>query len=1275
MKSKRWQQIDHLYHAALGRDVDERATFLKQACLGDPGLRHEVESLIASHEQARSFIVEPALKVAAKAMAQNRSAALLGRMLSHYRIECLLGVGGMGEVYMALDTSLNRKVALKLLPEYFTEDIERLRRFEQEARAVSGLNHPNIVTIHEIGQEDGHHFIATEFIEGETLRKHMGGARLPFVEIPDIGIQLALALLAAHQAGIVHRDIKPENIMIRPDGYVKLLDFGLAKLTENVAERQMVGEKAVPEESVNTSPGLMLGTAHYMSPEQTRGELLDLRSDVFSLGVVLYEAATGRPPFNGASLLSVVHEIATVSPLPPSKVQGDLPLEFDLIVERSLAKDKEQRYSSATELADALRRLRVATSDRPSGLAPVENDQTEGARETFVGRGLEMKRLQELLSQAANSCGRVVFITGEPGIGKTTLADEFIRRARKQYPGLFLCRGRCVEQYGTGEAYLPFLEALSALLAGPGWESIAAVLRRYAPTWCLQLPAAFASSGDLDRLQRETIGATKERMLREMGDALGLLAARGPLLILLEDLQWADPSSADLLSHLCHRIGSQSLLIVGTFRPEDLDVSNLPLKTNWLEMQTHNLCEEIALNSLNTEDIASYLNARFTPNNFPRDLAALIQRKTEGHPLFASSLVQFLAEREDIVNVNDQWSLVRPLAEMNLEAPESVRNLLRKKIDVLAEEDKRTLQYASVEGEEFTSTVLAKLMDTNDLDLEERLDRLDKVHRLVQTRGEEELPDGTLAVRYRFAHALYQNVLYGDLVSKRRRLLHRKAGEQLLEHYGEEAPRIATQLAMHFERGRDFARTIQYLIQAGDNAIKLYANAEAERHYSHALDLVEKLATEERSAKYLTLYSKRGRANLALTRRQQSEDDFTRMLDLARTIGAAALECAALNALADTFFYSHRLKEMRGCATEAMQVAQRLGDKSLRIEAMVLLGMAHTGVGELTEGIRLIDEAILTARPLKPSPALIRGLVYRGIMHFFQTEYDRAEILLTEAETLASEFRNGFMLLQSRFFLGLNLGNQGRISEALATLTQAMEMALRDGDHIILGRVPNSLGWLHRELGDFEQAIAYDQEGANIASMYHITEAEANSLINLSHDHTQRSEGDKALAALGDAEAIFERDEWNRWRFHRIRFHAATAEHLLFQGNLERASEHALSLLENAVHHNVPKYVAVAHKLLGEIAASRGNLPEAEAELIAAVTQLDTHPAPLLAWKVYAALGQLRLRQGDDDCAHQAFSKASVIIDKIAGAVNDERLRSVFLNSESVREVLAGVSK
>jgi serine/threonine protein kinase/tetratricopeptide (TPR) repeat protein len=1266
MTPERWQQIDQLFHFALERAPQERALFITEACAGDEALKREVESLLKSHERAESFIEQPASDIAAELLVGGRVKLVIGQQIGHYTIMALLGVGGMGEVYLAQDMKLGRKVALKLLPSQFMSDPARVGRFEGEARAASSLNHPNILTVYEIGESDGAFYIATEFVEGQTLRQHMETARMAFTEVLNVGVQLASALSAAHLAGVIHRDIKPENIMIRPDGYVKILDFGLAKLIENSAGFQAVGPRAEMSTLVKTEPGMVMGTAHYMSPEQSRGEPLDARSDIFSLGAVLYQAATGRPPFDGPSLFSVMHEVAVVSPPPPSALDRELPREFDFIVERALAKDKERRYSSVSDLAEALKRLKSSSE-------PTADAQTQDEPGAFVGREPELKRLEELLEQTAAYAGRMVFITGEPGIGKTTLADEFLRRSRKKYSGLLHARGRCVEQYGPGEAYLPFLDAMGSLLAGPGHERVASMLRTYAPTWCLQLPASFASTGDLERFKRETIGATKERLLREMGDALEALTAEKPLVILLEDLHWADPSSADLIRSLCQRTSGRQLLIVGTFRPGDLEIGNHPLKAHKLEMEVHDLCDEIALGALSNEHIARYLNVCFDPNDFSSELPALIQSKTEGHTLFVTSLVQFLAERQDIVNVNGCWSLVRPLAEMDLEVPESVRSMIRKKIDALEEEDRRTLQYASVEGEEFISTVAAKLLGIDDLILEERLDRLDKVHRLIQSLGEEELPDGRLSTRYRFAHALYQNVLYGDLVSKRRTLLHRLAGEQLVEHFGDQSSRISTPLAMHFERGRDFPRAIEYLIQAGDNAIKLYANGEAEAHYSHALALVEKLPREEQPKRYLNLYEKRGRANLALTRFQPSLDDFTRMLELARASGAPASECVALNALANAFFYSHRLEEMGARAEEAVKVAEQSGDERARIEAMVLLAMKRNGTGELAEAKLLYDEAIAAARHLKHLPALVRGLVYRGVVHFFQTEYELAEVLVREALHLASELRDGFTLLQSRFFLGLILGNQGRMSEALQILGEALAMAQRNGDRIILARVPNAMGWIYRELGDLDQAIQYDRQSVEMARHHQIVEAEANSLINLGQDYAARREGERALSSFREAEMIFDRDEWLRWRFRDIRFHAGATEHWLTQGDFERADGHARRLFENATLHKVPKYIAIAHKLLAELAAARGQFAEADAELEASLEQLSTHPVPIVTWKIYAALGRLRLQLGEVQSARAALAQAASIIDSIAAGVNDERLRSLFLNSEAVREVMKDV--
>ena len=285
-------------------------------------------------------------------------------------------------------------------------------------------------------------------------------------------------------------------------------------------------------------------------------------------------------------------------------------------------------------------------------------------------------------------------------------------------------------------------------------------------------------------------------MLRELGDALAALTAETPVLLLLEDMHWTDPAKrGHALRHLAERSQDQRLLLLVTARPEDIERNNPTLKKCYTEMHARGICEEIPLQALGAQDVASYLDAHFSPNEFSAELASVIHRKSEGHPLFATGVIQILAERGDIVRANGAWKLKQPLAEMELDVPVSVRAMIEKKVGLLSDAQRQALQYASIEGEVFTSTVLAALLEADELEPEERLDVLAKVHRLIHTQGEEELPDGSVATVYRFTHALSQNFLYQQLLSKRRVLLHRRAGETMERVYAGRHASVAGALA------------------------------------------------------------------------------------------------------------------------------------------------------------------------------------------------------------------------------------------------------------------------------------------------------------------------------------------------------------------------------------------------------------------------------------------------------------------------------------------------
>ncbi|MBS1790011.1 MAG: AAA-like domain-containing protein [Acidobacteria bacterium] len=466
MNSDRWKQINELYYAALERSTQERELFLNDKCLGDDTLRMEVSSLLASNDEAGDFMNASAIEVAARTISAESDQPQIGERLGHYKIISPLGAGGMGEIYLAEDTRLNRKVAVKLLPRQFTRDADRVRRFKQEARAASSLNHPHIVTIFEIGEDRGWHYIVTEFIDGQTLRQRLTSGTIKIAEMIESIIQVAGALCAAHEAGIIHRDIKPENLMVRRDGYVKVLDFGIAKLTEQfgVDRPTRTDSFASSPEAVKTDPGHVMGTAHYISPDQLLGLELDGRSDVFSLGVVLYELITGRVPFDGSTPSAVIASILNEEPMPLARFSRTVPGELDRIVEKALRKDREERYQVIKDFALDLKNLRLememeaklkrasvafppaeskaaSSAGMPTNVMPTESashDREVIAKLEPIGGAVPLdsrfyieRPTDREFHEAIARQDSLVLVKGARQVGKTSLLARGLQRARE----------------------------------------------------------------------------------------------------------------------------------------------------------------------------------------------------------------------------------------------------------------------------------------------------------------------------------------------------------------------------------------------------------------------------------------------------------------------------------------------------------------------------------------------------------------------------------------------------------------------------------------------------------------------------------------------------------------------------------------------------------------------------------------------------------------------------------------------------------------------------
>ena len=819
---------------------------------------------------------------------------MLGKTVSHYRILEKLGEGGMGAVYKAEDTKLKRTVALKFLPPDLTSDPEARERFVREAQEASSLDHPNVCTVHEIDSTtDGKMFIVMACCEGESLKKRLERGPLTLTDAVDMACQAARGLARAHSKGVVHRDVKPGNIIVSCDGTVKIVDFGLAKPAGR---------------TVLTRAGMTVGTPAYMSPEQARGDTVDQRTDVWSLGVVLYEMLTGERPFRSEYEQALVYSILNEEPRPVTSIRSDVPWALEQVVARAMAKSLDERYQNAGEmLADltaVAREFELEASEEatcpgqtPSLTAAAAQTAGRGAsasgppsarsprwlqaqkpRPVFVARETELKRLGRSLDAALSGQGRAVFVTGEAGSGKTALLEEFARLAQETHPGLVVAGGNCNAHTGVGDPYLPFREMLSLLTgdveaacaagsissdrATRLWNlvpvSVQALVDSYpdlidtfvSGTRLVSRAVEFSSgrAAWLPRLKKlverkASIPADstlqQSNLFEQYTRMLQTLARGNPLLLLVDDLQWADAGSIGLLFHLGRRLDGHRILVVGSYRPGETEQSqeegrHFASVVNELTRISGEA--EVPVGEVEDRDfVDAYLDAE--PNDLGVAFRNTLFRHTRGHALFTIELLRSMQEQSMLVR-NDKGRWVEGPA-LNWEAlPARVDAVIEERIGRLSKEHRDLLTLASVEGDEFTAEVLAAAQKMEVRDVVHVLSgELDKRHHLVSAGGIRRAGEQRLSC-YRFQHTLFQRRLYSSLDEIERSHLHEQVGTILESLYGQHAEEIAVRLARHFQEAGMVSKAIDYLFQAGRKAVRVSANQEAIAHFNRALELL-----------------------------------------------------------------------------------------------------------------------------------------------------------------------------------------------------------------------------------------------------------------------------------------------------------------------------------------------------------------------------------------------------------------------------------------------------
>jgi predicted ATPase len=903
----------------------------------------------------------------------------------------------------------------------------------------------------------------------------------------------------------------------------------------------------------------------------------------------------------------------------------------------------------------------------------------------IVGREPKLDELDRCLGKAVRGQRQVIFVTGEPGIGKTTLVDEFQRRAAANVlsVSLRIARGQCVEGYGSKEAYYPVLEALGGLCRGSEGKSLVETLVTQAPTWLVQFPALM-NRKHREMLQRELLGATRERMLREICEALETITSQSPLLLVFEDLHWADHCTVDLISALARRRTAARLMVIGTYRPVEVIVSEHPMNCLKQDLLVRQLCYEIALEPLSEAEVAEYLAAE-SEGSLPDGLANLIYQHSEGNPLFMVTALGDMTERGLISRNKGSWQLEVALKGIDLEVPSSLQQIIEVQIERLSPEEKRVLEVASLQGQtRFSVASRAAIMDMETEAFENLCETLSRRHRIVRSTGSEKLADGTITACYEFVHVLYREVCYRRIAPGRRTQLHRRLGEWIEAHF-EPLNEASVWLAGHFEQGGDWPRAIKYLHLAADTAGLRFEPHQAAEILQHALELVSKLPPDVRTASEIELLEKLAAIYVALVDDIHAIDIYETLAARGAHNGLIDVEVRALIDMAYPLSWTSSQRSLE-VLQRALRLSAQLEDPILRARARANCFALHLWQEWNRQDAEEFQNAFADILNADHRHVLAPYLADRGFISWISSEYHEARRNLIESRAIQFEAvdENPYLdaaYVRGRFSLTWSLVFLGEWGEALREIEDAIAMFDKNANYTWRQGMHLHRAWVSLLAMDFtgvletcNSTLPLIRDPAPHPAPDYPTPHPAVTLMCLfltGSAETALGNYEIALEYLLAGRAIMAQSAVIFAWVWRMPLEFALTELWLAKGELDQAQRQAERFLKIALATAEHTWQALAWEVNARVAMGALDQTRAQDSIAKALSAMEGFEVPLAAWRVHATAFELCQNSGDRDLAerHLALSRESVI--KLANSLpTEEPLRQTYLSAPVVRKIL-----